>query len=117
MKRGTPLVLLADLDAGERGVFVPFFGVPASTVRTPAWCVKNLNATVMPFVVLRTGDDSYRATIYPALTGLGAGIVEDTCAINQVIEAFVSEVPNQYWWENQRFATPPPGCQPVYQSA
>ena len=116
LKRGYPLVLLADLDAGENGVFVPFFGVSASTVRTPAWCVEKLQASVLPFIVLRTGEDAYQATIYPALSGLGVGVEEDTRAVNQVIEAFVRKNPDQYWWDHQRFATRPPGCKPVYQT-
>jgi Kdo2-lipid IVA lauroyltransferase/acyltransferase len=115
LRRGTPVLLMPDMDTGPRGsVFAPFFGLPAATTRTPAWCAARYGATIVPVSVKRVDGARYVTTLHPPVEGLGADIEAGTARINAAIEALVRANPSQYWWSQPRFATRPSGALAVY---
>ncbi len=119
LQRGTPALLLPDLDMRQPqgNFFSPFFGIPAATVRTTAWCVAKTAATVVPVSVRREQGDRFVATLHEPVSQLNADINLGTHRIHAAIEGLVRATPAQYWWAQPRFATRPPGEPDLYASA
>jgi Kdo2-lipid IVA lauroyltransferase/acyltransferase len=111
---GTTLFLLPDLDAGASGTFVPFFGVPASTSRTAAWCALRTGAKILPMSVTHVGQGRYSARINPPMPPLPSDLTLATEQISAVMEALIRGCPSQYWWAQGRFMTRPPGTTALY---
>ncbi|MEY6431295.1 lipid A biosynthesis acyltransferase [Thioalkalicoccus limnaeus] len=116
MRRGTPFFYLPDQDAGRRGLFVPFCGVPASTVPMLGRFAALTDAVVIPTIMRfrpwgRGLDLIFDAPLEDFPTG---DPVRDTTRMNQVIEARIATMPEQYFWVHRRFKTRPPGEAPVY---
>lgn len=93
----------------KTGLFIDFFGFPASTSSATARLAKMTGAAVVPFKSVRRDDDSgYDLRIEPALTDYPCGDLEqDTQRVNDVIETWVRETPEQYLWVHRRFRTRP----------
>ena len=113
MKAGRPFYYLPDMDYGERDtIFVPFFGVPASTITGLSRLARMAGATVLPVITRMStaGDCGYVVEIgepwgdYP-----GASIEADTRRMNAFVEAEILKMPEQYFWLHRRFKTRPPG--------
>jgi KDO2-lipid IV(A) lauroyltransferase len=111
LRRGRMLFLLPDLDAGGGGgaVFAPWFGWPASTVRTPAWCARRLGATLLPVSVRHVGRGHYILQIQPPLPPLPDDDVQAAAQINAALEHLILEAPGHYWWTHARFQSQLPG--------
>lgn len=114
MARGQAAGLLADQDARAFGVFAPFFGVPASTVPTPALLAVRSDAPIVTAFIRRTGPGlRYALTIDPPLfpdphAERDAEVHRLTALINARIEAAVRAAPDQWLWLHRRWKTPPP---------
>ena len=102
--------------AGKLSAFVPFFGVPASTITATTRLAKTSGAPVIPVLAQRLPDDQgYRITLQAPLEDFpGEDEVSDAARILQVIEGHVRQIPEQYLWVHRRFKTRPPGEQSVY---
>lgn len=110
--------LLADQNAGRKGVFVPFFGLPASTHALPALLALRLGCPLYATACLRarrgpwTYDLHYRR-ILPG--GRGPGPVEPARVeqvlreVSAAIEGWVRRAPEQYNWVHRRWRTRPAG--------
>lgn len=111
LRRGRMLFLLPDLDAGggEGSVFAPWFGWPASTARTPAWCARRLGASLLPVSVRHVGRGRYVMQIKPPLPPLPDDDVQAAAQINAALESLILESPTHYWWTHARFQSQPPG--------
>ncbi len=116
MKRGTPFFYLPDQDAGRRGIFVPFCGVPASTVPMLGRFAAMTGAVVIPtFARFLPWGRGLELIFDPPLADFPSGDpVADTTRMNQVIEDRIHTMPEQYFWVHRRFKTRPPGEPPVY---
>ena len=94
---------------GEHSVFVPFFGVPAATLTTPARIARLGRAKVIPFYPSRTAD-GYLLTLCPPLEHFPSGNAQaDARRLNALLEDVIREMPEQYLWVHRRFKTRPPG--------
>ena len=115
IRRGEPLYLLPDMDFGPtESVFVPFFGVPAATVPSLSRFARLGRAKVVP-VTTRMTDDGYEVTVHPAWESFpSADPVADTALMNQRLEAWIEQMPAQYYWVHKRFKTRPAGEPSVY---
>ena len=93
----------------KKAVFVRFFDLVASTTPATAKLAGMTSARVVPFLVVRKSDGSgYRLVLEPALEGFPSGDVEaDTQRINDIIERWVRQYPEQYLWIHRRFRTRP----------
>ena len=113
--------ILGDQDARRAGVFVDFFGRPASTARGPAVLALRSGALVVTLFAVRTPGWRPRYHVYlealdeEAVLGTGAdglGRAAKVAAITQAfttrIEEYVRRYPGQYFWLHKRWKTPAP---------
>jgi KDO2-lipid IV(A) lauroyltransferase len=112
LARGECVGILLDQNAGRDGVFVPFFGRPASTSRTLAVLALRTGAPVVPAFIRRLAGGDHEVTIEPpialARTGDRERDVEvNTARFTAVIERYVREHPDQWFWVHRRWKTEP----------
>ena len=117
IKRGHAFFNLPDMDFGLRDTgFVPFFGVPASTLLAPSRLARSLKMVVQP-VVAETlpGGQGYRVRFLPPWDDWPTDDpLADAARMNAWIESEVRRNPAQYLWVHKRFKTRPPGAAAVY---
>jgi len=117
LKQNIPVWYAPDQDFGlDKSVFVPFFGIPATTITATSRLARVSAAPVVPFFQVRLpGTAGYLLTLYPALEDFpGEDAVHDTRRINEIIEARVRGNPEQYLWAHRRFRTRPEGEASLY---
>lgn len=117
LKRNKPLWYAPDQNyAGKHSAFVPFFGVPASTITATSRIAKTSGAPVIPVLAQRLPDNAgYRISLQAPLADFPSDDeVEDAARILKLIEDHVLQIPEQYLWVHRRFKTRPPGEQGVY---
>lgn len=107
IKNGESLAIMIDQKMND-GIAVPFFGRDAMTAPIPAVLALRYNLPIIPARVIRTEGANFIGTAYPPIeyerTGDNA---KDTLAImtkiNQVMESWVREHPEQWFWVHQRW--------------
>jgi KDO2-lipid IV(A) lauroyltransferase len=109
---GGGVAIVVDQDARGDGVFVPFFGLPASTTPTLALLALRTGAAVVPVVSTLEEDGTYRIVYEPQVpvepTGdRDADVVRLTAACTARIEAWVRARPEQWLWMHRRWKTRP----------
>jgi Kdo2-lipid IVA lauroyltransferase/acyltransferase len=109
LNRGRMVGILLDQNATRaEGVFVPFFGVTASTSKGLAILALRTGAPVVPVFLRRLPDGRHRMDISPALTPPQDGDVHAyTAMFNEVIEAAIRRAPEQWLWMHNRWRTRP----------
>jgi KDO2-lipid IV(A) lauroyltransferase len=106
-----------DQDFGrERSVFVPFFGVQTATLKATAWLAKAGNAvTIAAFFHRLPNDEGYVVDISPMWENFPTGDEHvDASRYNAMLEAYVRQYPDQYFWQHRRFKTRPEGEPSIY---
>ncbi len=100
----------------EQSIFVNFFNVPASTITATSRLAGIYGSPVVPFFQQRLPENKgYVLKIYPALENFPTeDIKADTQRINDIIEAEIRKIPEQYLWSHRRFKTRPEGMDSVY---
>lgn len=102
------------------GVFVDFFGFPASTTPGAARLAMMTGAPVLPVFLVREGEtDRHRIVILPevemAQTGdRHADIITNTQRCTAVIERMLREHPDHWIWFHKRWRTRPAGEPRIY---
>lgn len=114
VKKGGIIALLADQDARGNGIFLPFFGYPASTPTGPAWVAVRLKVPILPGFGLRTPDGGMRAWVgdpfYPDPEADEDAEIERALRhYNAQLEAAIREEPAQFMWFHRRWKTRPRG--------
>jgi KDO2-lipid IV(A) lauroyltransferase len=113
LREGRNVVIINDqYTRRSRGIFVPFFGVRASTSAGPATLALRSGAPVLPFYLVRLARDRHRAVCLPALeletTGSRKKDVEvATARMNHLLESIVRRHPEQWMWGHRRFRHSP----------
>ena len=102
LKRGEPIGLLVDQHAGSKGIWVPFFGRPASTVSTPARLALRFDAPIRPLVLVRNGLLRYELRILEDIAPEGTA-EELTAKMNRAFEDVIREKPEQWLWIHKRW--------------
>lgn len=93
---------------GER-LFVPFFGIPASSVSATHQLARLSGAAVVGFMHQRVAPGRYRIRLLAPLEDFpSADVAHDTTRVNAVIETIIRAAPSQYLWAHARFKTRPP---------
>ena len=107
--------ILLDQNASRReGVFVPFFGRPASTSKSLALLAVRTGAPVVPIFIRRDVRGGHRVTIHPPLPAPAPAegaraVVELTARCTATIEAEIRQGPDQWLWIHNRWRTRPAG--------
>ncbi|UCF21521.1 MAG: lysophospholipid acyltransferase family protein [Gemmatimonadota bacterium] len=113
---GRIVAFVADQDARGRGVFVPFFGRPASTHKAPALLALRTRAPFLIGGTLRVGPRRYHGWIVrlDPRPGLGAGeqVLDLTQRWAAELERRIRLYPEQYFWHHKRWKTTAPGTAP-----
>jgi KDO2-lipid IV(A) lauroyltransferase len=111
LRSGRLVGFAADQDAGRAGIFVSFFGRPASTHRGAALFAVRANVPLIMISSLRVGD-RYEVRGEEIVVDR-AGEVDDV--VYQLVQAFTSRLeqvvraaPEQYLWLHRRWKTRPP---------
>jgi KDO2-lipid IV(A) lauroyltransferase len=112
LRRGRLVGVLLDQNAARHeGVFVPFFGRPASTSRSVALLALRTSTPVVPAFARRISPGQHRVTIHPALPmppGKGDdAVLTLTARCAEAIEAAVRATPEQWLWIHDRWRTRP----------
>jgi len=118
IRAGNPFYYLPDQDAGDKGVFVPFFGNDASTFPMLSKFAKVGQAVVLPIYthILPRGAGWHVVIGKPLAHYPSGDEIEDTRRMNEEIEAMIRTAPEQYFWVHKRFKTRPGEAESFYQS-
>jgi KDO2-lipid IV(A) lauroyltransferase len=109
---GGALGTLADQDAGKRGVFVDFFGRPASTFKALALLALRYNARVVVAASLRRASGKHEAVVAEVIDSREFADRPDaiqalTQRYSHALERLIRADPEQYFWLHRRWKTPP----------
>lgn len=121
LRSGQTLGLLLDLNTldGE-GIFVDFFGVPASTTFMVAKLALRTDSPIVPvFAPWNEQRKKFSVEIDPPVTIQVTGDEEVdirnlTTKLSQIIEDRIRRYPDQWLWIHKRWKTRPPGEPSIY---
>ena len=118
---GGTIGILSDHNTSlDEGVFVDFFGIPASTTSGLARIALRTGAAVVPgFLRWDETLQKYRLRFEPAVALARTGdeeadVRENTARFTCVIEDYVRAYPEQWLWVHKRWKTRPPGEESIY---
>jgi len=109
LNQGGLLTMLADQDAGPRGVFVDFFGRPASTFKAIALLAIEYQAPIVVGGARRLGDEFryelvVEEIIEPSVAEDAADpVFELTRRYTAALERVIRRDPSQYFWLHRRW--------------
>lgn len=115
LKQGGAIAMVADQDAGRKGVFVDFFGRKASTYKSIALLAIRCEVPILVGYARRLGDRfRYEGRVTRIIRPHEWRDRDDPVAwitqeYTSAIEAFVREVPEQYLWIHRRWKSRPRG--------
>jgi KDO2-lipid IV(A) lauroyltransferase len=110
---GATLCFIADQDAGQKGIFVDFFGRKASTYKSIGLIAITNNIPIAVGYSRRVGNHFYfelgiNRIIFPEeWAGLDDPLEWITAEYTKAIENFIREDPSQYWWLHRRWKHQP----------
>ncbi|MGL4423068.1 MAG: lysophospholipid acyltransferase family protein [Gemmataceae bacterium] len=112
LRAGGKVATLADQDAGQRGVFVNFFGRPASAHKAVALMALEFRTKIIVLATPRGADGKYRIQCRQILDPQAYETRPDAIrALTQdyhaILEAAIREYPEQYFWLHRRWKTQP----------
>ena len=118
LQAGGNLALLGDQDAGKRGLFVDFFGKPASTFKSIALMALEYNAVIVVGYGIRLPDDltegrwarfeiGCEEVIDPQTLTSSDELREITERYTQALERAIRRAPEQYFWVHRRWKSEP----------
>lgn len=102
------------------GVFVNFFGIPASTTPGPARLAALTGAPVFPVFLVREGEtECHRIEVMPEVEMVDSGdrdadVVSNTQRCTAAIEDVIRRYPDQWIWFHKRWRTRPEGEPKLY---
>jgi KDO2-lipid IV(A) lauroyltransferase len=117
LERGERVGLLADEDARERPLFVPFLGTLAATTPSVAFLQRLTGAPIVVASVHRVGRERWRCHVWRVIRFDPArdpelAEREVTAAVSEALSRAILAHPEQWFWGSRRFLTRPPGEQP-----
>jgi lipopolysaccharide heptosyltransferase II len=108
LKQGGIVAVLSDQHAGDKGVWVPFFGRLASTTPLPAIMAKKAHSRICWGVVQTAGVARWRLAVRLEELSPGASIEELTAVLNEHLEEKIRENPADWFWVHDRWKIPSP---------
>ncbi len=116
LARGEPAGFLPDQNQRTRGLFIPFFGVPASTDRSPALlAIKGGHPLIIGSALRQGRGFAARVRVAALLNPLDfqgetmeEKLRDGLLKIAEAMQSLVLEAPEQYFWLHDRWRTRPP---------
>ncbi len=98
---------------------VPFFGEPAMTNAALTPITRITKAKVVPYLPRRLENGrGYQVDILPALENFPSDDpAADASRINELFEAHIRQMPDQYYWVHRRFKDRPPPFKDPYRAS
>lgn len=114
LRRGRCVAIVGDQNVRRGGLFVDFFGRPASTARGAAIFALRSHAPLFLALARREpGASGYRLTLERLSFTPSGDVEEDTLRLTRThtrhLERAVRSTPEQYFWQHRRWKTRPPG--------
>lgn len=113
LRQGRVTALLGDQNAHRHGVFVPFFGKFAATLRGPALFAIRAGVPVFVGFAIREPGWAQRYVLvarrleYETTGDLNDDIHSLLLAYHRALEEAIRETPDQYFWQHRRWKTRP----------
>ena len=112
LKSNCAVGFFADQDAGREGVFVNFFGRPASAVRGPVTFALKTGAPLHFSLNIRQPDDRHHVHISPRIVLERSGnfdqdVQTNTARLMNRLEEYIRQYPAQWLWLHNRWKTQP----------
>jgi Kdo2-lipid IVA lauroyltransferase/acyltransferase len=106
------VAILVDQHAGQNGLFVDFFGRPASTHRGAALFALRARAPVIPLVQYREKDNTHVSCFGPELALIRTGSVRrdieaNTALFTEFVEQQIRARPEMWLWMHDRWRSAP----------
>jgi KDO2-lipid IV(A) lauroyltransferase len=116
LRSGIGAGIMIDQDARDSGVFVPFFGRPASTTPTLALLAIRTAAPVIPMHSVPGQDGSWVVTYGPPVHVNSEAEREEevlrlTAHCTSILEGWIRERPELWLWMHRRWKTVPAECE------
>ncbi|MGI9220369.1 MAG: lipid A biosynthesis lauroyl acyltransferase [Woeseiaceae bacterium] len=94
---------------------VPFFGIPTMHITATSTLARLGKAIVIPFFSAREADGRYLLKFYPPFEDFPTDDpVADLAVYMDVLEPFIRDYPEQYFWIHRKFKDLPAGYQDYY---
>jgi KDO2-lipid IV(A) lauroyltransferase len=110
---GGVIATLADQDAGQRGLFVDFFGRPASTHKAVALLALEFQVPLLVLGVCKVGEPlRYRVIVDEVIlpeehAGQPNAVRDMTQRFSSALERIIRKAPEQYFWLHRRWKHQP----------
>jgi Kdo2-lipid IVA lauroyltransferase/acyltransferase len=110
LRSGGTLAIIIDQNMRpKRAVFAPFFGMLAATTPAPAVLAARTGAPVILAVMVREPDGSHRLIVRgPFEISRGESSAAFMARLNGLLEKYIREYPDQWFWVHRRWKTRPP---------
>lgn len=110
--KGQIIGLLMDQNAGSNGIFVDFFGRPASTPQGAAALARLKNAPIVPAFITENRDGTHTAILHPIVwvnktENRDQDIWHTTNQLTEIIENHIRKFPHEWFWLHNRWKTQP----------
>ena len=111
LQRGEVLGILLDQDPRQKGMVVPFLGLPASTPYGPVKMARKLGAAIVPLFIVRREDGIHHDLyLLPALEGeggksFGEDLEKDVTRCNDLISEWICRFPDHWLWLYPRWSS------------
>lgn len=105
--------------SGNSGTLLDFFGEPAMTNTAASRLARVSGAAVVPLFFRRLPDErGYLLRFEPLLEDMpSANVAHDTARLIHIIEDFVRECPEQYFWIHRKFKSRPADIPTAYRDS
>jgi len=108
LKNRQAIGLVADQNAGPFSVFVKFFGKTAATQPGPAKLALKFGTPLLVAAALRSGPGQFKVLIQEVEIKADDTVESLTQRHVKILENFIRQYPEQYFWIHRRWKTRPP---------
>jgi heptosyltransferase II len=108
LKQGGIVTVLSDQHAGDKGIWVPFFGRLCSTTPLPAIMARKTHSRMCWAVVRTAGVARWRLETRLEEFSPGASTEGITAQLNDHLEEKIRENPQDWFWVHDRWKIPSP---------
>lgn len=108
LHQGKMIGMVGDQDAGKTGLFIEFFGRPASTAPGTARIASKTDAFILPAFMARIKGPHHRLILEePIKIKKGEDIALYLAQYNKLLEKYVIMYPDQWLWLHKRWKSSP----------
>jgi len=103
--------ILSDQDAGKNGMFVEFFGRPASCHSGPFEIAERTNSIILPNFIVRTKGANHKLFLEEYIDSPASSSPDDIKRnlqkFTKLLESYIRKYPDQWLWMHKRWKSTP----------